>query len=102
MSLAGMFTTKARLTPIDMATVVTTYNGLQGCACGCGGDYFPGPASEDRDYKPRSGLTRRVNLINANLDRVERFDGLGYEVIYELADPEGDRVTRVYFEEGRP
>jgi hypothetical protein len=36
-----------------------------------------------------------LNLINNNLKFVERFDGLGDEVIYELVWR--DRVTRVYF-----
>jgi hypothetical protein len=101
MSLAGMFETKTRLTPIGLAQVVTTYNGLEGCACGCGGTYVDGPLGDKPDQGLGTAIKRRVTKINANLDKVQRFDGLGYEVIYELTHGR-DRVTRVYFEEGRP
>jgi len=73
------------LEAIDRSTVRTTYNGNTGCACGCKGTYAEEGAA----------VTRRLNLINNNLKFVERFDGLGDEVIYELVWR--DRVTRVYF-----
>lgn len=71
---------------IDITTVTTTYNGLDGCACGCGGTYAKVPSA---------AATRRVNKLNRSLDKVEEFAGFEDEMIYELV--EGGRVTRVYF-----
>lgn len=69
---------------IDITTVLDTYNGLDGCACGCGGNYAKAPSA---------AATRRVNKLNKNFDSVEVFAGIEGP-IYELV--EGDRVTRVY------
>jgi hypothetical protein len=72
---------------IDFAKVITTYSGKDGCACGCRGTYAPvGPA-----------VKRRVNKLNANWERVERFPYPGGETCYELLD--GERVTWVYVQE---
>lgn len=71
---------------IDKAKVRTTYNGRLGCACGCGGTYAQAGAA----------VTRRVNLINNNLDKVEVMSGLNGETIYMLEDLERGRATRVY------
>ena len=45
--------------PINMADVVTTYNGQTGCACGCGGDYAKADSNAAK---------ARVNKINKRLD----------------------------------
>ena len=73
---------------INPTTIVTTYNGATGCACGCGGNY----------NKNGTAVTRRVNKINNSLQTnwtdVQIFQGCENEIIYELV--EGERVTRVY------
>jgi hypothetical protein len=73
---------------ITREDVVTTYAGLQGCACGCGGTYqTEGPA-----------VTRRVNKVNRALAEgtahVQEPMVPGGEYIYSV---EGEtRATRVY------
>lgn len=83
--------------PIKVEQVTTTYNGLEGCACGCGGDYIDGPRGTTGYHKKGGpGLTRRLNTINRNATEVEVFEGFGDELIAELVNGNG-RVTRVYF-----
>jgi hypothetical protein len=68
-----------------------TYNGGLGCACGCGGTY-----TEAGEVSATS--IRRLNLINkaiANGEQVGFLDA-GDRHIYELVNPLGTRVTRVY------
>ena len=98
---------KARLAQIELdknyvplipasAIINQTYNGLSGCACGCGGDY-----SEKGEKSAK--VTRRINSINStykhNKSDVEILD-FGNEICYEIitgeVDDYFDRVTRVY------
>jgi hypothetical protein len=82
------FTIQAHLAQINPDHVSDTYNGLDGCACGCGGTYATeGPA-----------FNRRIATINKAIDngtltlvQINR-DGT---VIYEHSTG-SDRVTRVY------
>lgn len=75
---------------IDPKTVVNTYHGRPGCACGCRGTYAPAG----------SVATRRVNKVNAGLraGTVEILGGLSGETIYELLNENGS-ATRVYTKE---
>jgi hypothetical protein len=80
--------------PIDRARVTRTYNGSTGCACGCGGTYT------DENVTTGALVTRRLNLVNANLDKVE-VDYWGNETIYSYEYGEENsygecRVTRIY------
>jgi hypothetical protein len=79
---------EASISTISPEFVSDTYNGEDGCACGCGGDY----ATEG------AAFTRRLNTINkaiedGTLTLVQiNHDGT---VIYEHQTG-ADRVTRVY------
>ena len=96
------------LTVPSFKDVVTTYCGLTGCACGCGGTYVnPQHSTEYTDRRAVSDSTakRRLNRLilafKANPDSVAVYDGLGDQVIYEYIygdyDRHGDRrVIRVY------
>lgn len=85
---------------IQMKDVRTTYNGLNGCACGCGGEYFDAAYHEDTSWRtvnPR-GAKMRVNKINKALaagDPDVTVIDFGDEVMFEIPTGE-DRVTRVY------
>ena len=82
------------LIPAD-AVIDQTYNGLSGCACGCGGDYS--------DEGVNTGKAKaRINKINKayfqNPSSVE-IDDFGTRIMYEITTSVGeefDRVTRVY------
>jgi hypothetical protein len=87
---------------IVLDRVRKTYNGLTGCACGCGGDYYvpTGRKSLDYDVENDRAVTRRVSTINKNLDLARVWD-FGDEFCYEVVtsfDEDGDpaRCTRVY------
>jgi hypothetical protein len=69
---------------IHTSEVTNSYNGKDGCACGCIGTYATeGPA-----------LIKRVKLINENMNAVQVFAD-SEETIYEYTSPAG-RVTRLY------
>ena len=82
------------LIPAD-AVIDQTYNGLSGCACGCGGDY-----TEDgvNTGKAKARINKINKYYNANpLDVV--IDNYGDRTMYEITTSVGeefDRVTRVY------
>ncbi|MCU0297308.1 MAG: hypothetical protein MUF33_02170 [Candidatus Nanopelagicales bacterium] len=82
------FTIQAHLAQINPDHVSDTYNGLDGCACGCGGTYAADGAA----------ATRRIRTINkaiedGTLTLVQiNHDGT---IIYEHRTGQ-DRVTRVY------
>lgn len=87
---------------ISLDRVSKTYNGLTGCACGCGGDYYVPTGRKVLSYDEENdrAVGRRVTTINKNLDRTEVWD-LGNEWCYEFVtsfDEDGDpaRCTRVY------
>lgn len=86
-------------TPIKRENIIKTYNGLTGCACGCGGDYiYPEhstEASAEWGKRSNAGVTRRLNFINAHLDRAE-IDTFDDEIIYSVENEDGTRVTRIY------
>jgi len=96
------------LTAPSFKDVVTTYCGVTGCACGCGGTYVnPLHSTESIDRRSVSDGTakRRLNrLVQAFLndpDSVTVYDGLGDQLIYEYEygdeDRYGDRrVIRIY------
>ena len=99
------------LTVPSFKNVVTTYCGLTGCACGCGGTYVnPQHSTENADRRTISDVTakRRLNrLIRAfqvDPDSVAVYEGLGDQLIYEYKyggeDRYGDRrVIRIYAKE---
>lgn len=87
---------------ISLDRVRKTYNGLTGCACGCGGDYFvpTGRKQVSYDVENDKAVARRVSTINKNLGFTEVWD-FGNEYCYEIVtafDADGDpvRCTRVY------
>lgn len=75
---------------ITVDQVITTYRGKTGCACGCGGEYVT-PEENAR------AVNNRVSFINENInDSRLVVDTYKDEIIYELENLEGTRVTRVY------
>jgi hypothetical protein len=73
-----------KMTQIEISEVTNSYNGKDGCACGCAGTYATkGPA-----------LTKRVKLINENMDAVQIYAD-SEETVFEYTSPTG-RVTRLY------
>ena len=84
----------AVLIPAD-AVIDQTYNGLSGCACGCGGDY-----TEDgvNTGKAKARINKIDKFYNANPLSVE-IDNYGDRTMYQITTSVGeefDRVTRVY------
>ena len=82
------------LIPAD-AIIDQTYNGLSGCACGCGGDY-----TEDgvNTGKAKARINKINKFYNANPLSVE-IDNYGDRTMYQITTSVGeefDRVTRVY------
>jgi hypothetical protein len=77
-----------------MATATDTYNGKNGCACGCGGSY----ASPDS----AAGKKRIAKIMKADEDKVifTVFSGDGDEGCVEVENEDGTRVTRVYVKVG--
>ena len=76
---------------IDIKNVANTYQGGQGCACGCNGTY----ATEGR------AVTIRVNKINRAMavgEQVRVEAGLDGETIFEYVAP-NEAVTRLYVKE---
>ena len=82
--------TTTLVTKISMADIETTYNGEQGCACGCGGDYFT-PA-ENLEI-----ATKRLNKINARLKSKPSDVENGHSY---LSLEGATRATRVYLIKG--
>jgi hypothetical protein len=75
---------ESKMTQIEISEVTNSYNGKDGCACGCAGTYATkGPA-----------LTKRVKLINENMDAVQIYAD-SEETVFEYTSPTG-RVTRLY------
>jgi len=72
---------------IDIADVTTTYQGRQGCACGCRGSY----ATEGRAVTMR---VNRVNMAIASGAGVTEYVSTA-ENCFEYIAPNG-MVTRVY------
>lgn len=62
---------------LEATDVYSAYRGKEGCACGCGGNYYD---AED-DLK----LNQLVRKINLNIGQVTIFKGCGNDVIFELA-----------------
>ena len=99
------------LTVPSFRDVVTTYCGLTGCACGCGGTYVnPQHSTENIDRRAVSDgtakrrLNRLIKAFYAAPDNVTVYDGLGGQLIYEYEygaeDRYGDRrVIRIYAKE---
>ena len=80
-------TIETTVTKIAIEDIETTYNGEQGCACGCGGDYAT-PADN------LEVATKRLGRINARLKSKHSDVDAGGNY-FSL---EGDtRATRVYF-----
>ena len=86
---------------INIEDVITTYNGEDGCACGCGGHYATLTSGYQSGYfmeaDPRTAK-RRLNKINKALaagDPNVTVMYLGDEAMFSLTTGE-DRVTRVY------
>jgi membrane protein involved in colicin uptake len=82
------------LIPAD-AVIDQTYNGLSGCACGCGGDY-----TEDgvNTGKAKARINKINKFYNDNPLNVE-IDNYGDRTMYQITTSVGeefDRVTRVY------
>ena len=74
---------------IDKDSVIKTYSGAMGCACGCKGTY----AEEG------TAVTRRVNEVNKALatGQIVKVYNFAEKVCYEYIKPNG-RVVRVYVE----
>jgi hypothetical protein len=90
MTTATLTSSTTIVTKISIEDIKTTYNGEQGCACGCGGDYFT----------PEENLTiatKRLAKINARLksNPFDIEDGFSYFSLEGTT-----RSTRVYFKEG--
>ena len=86
---------------INIEDVSTTYNGEDGCACGCGGTYATLVSGYRSGYfqqaNPRTAK-RRVNKVNKALaagDPNVTVMDFGSEAMFSLTTGE-DRVTRVY------
>ena len=82
------------LIPAD-AVIDQTYNGLSGCACGCGGNY-----TEDgvNTGKARSRINK-INVAYLYDASSVTIDNYGDRTMYEITTSVGeefDRVTRVY------
>lgn len=79
---------------IDINDVTNTYNGKDGCACGCGGSYA---TLADRPKAVKS----RVDRINAALNDPKRAHTVGVqmdrdEAIYYIENEDTNRAVRVY------
>ena len=87
-----MATTSTIVTKISIEDIKNTYNGEQGCACGCGGDYmYP----ENPEQFPQA--FKHLRRINARLTS----NALDVEFGMTYASLEGvTRATRVYFKDG--
>jgi hypothetical protein len=74
---------------LKMEEVTKTYNGKDGCACGCGGTYAEAGTK---------AAQRRLNFINKNLNQPGMLIDVlsSEETCYEFANEEGTRLTRVY------
>ena len=75
---------------IAVEDVETTYSGKQGCACGCGGDYYS--FEENLDWKLVIA-TKRLQKINARLKN----NPSQVEVDWSYVSIEGiNTATRIY------
>jgi hypothetical protein len=77
---------------ITFSDVLQTYNGGTGCACGCTGDY-----TQQGDTSTK--VLKRINLLKKNINKVTVYASSD-EVIYELENEAGTRVTRIYVKVG--
>ena len=71
---------------LEMQYVTRTYNGKNGCACGCAGSYADAgtPAA-----------IKRLAFVNKNL-KIAKGDYWTDENCYEVENKDGTRVTRIY------
>ena len=79
------------LSNIDFEKVLKVYNGKQGCACGCRGNY------SDATRTVKSTLTKMSKRFHWEENRFEVLKGLGAEYIVCLEGP--DRANRLYTEQ---
>jgi len=79
---------------LKMENVTRTYNGQDGCSCGCGGTYA--------DAGTRAAKLR-LNYINRNLGNPRMIVDVFFtgETCYEFANEAGTRLTRVYVQEAK-
>lgn len=83
--------TTTQVTKISIEDIEKVYNGAQGCACGCGGDYIYNTPENIE------AVTKLVNRINARLK--SNPDAVDVEFVY--ASIEGTtKATRIYFRKG--
>ena len=83
---------------IQLEQVTKTYQGQDGCACGCRGDYAVPVGKKEADYDVESDrkVKRRLAIINANFADCE--DGRDAWGGVEYCNPANGRITRVYCE----
>lgn len=87
-----MATTSTIVKTIAIEDIKNTYNGEQGCACGCGGDYMY-PENEEQ-FPTAFKHLRKINArLKSNPDDVE--NGGNYFSLEGTT-----RATRVYFKDG--
>lgn len=85
-----MATTSTIVTKISIEDIEKSYNGNQGCACGCNGEYIY--ANENLEL-----VAKHLAKINARL----KSNPMGVDAEYNYASIEGaTRATRVYFKKG--
>lgn len=77
----------------DDATDVASYNGLYGCACGCGGDYaylhLNGDDGADEDDLSPTRFRRRLNRLNRAITN-------GDEVFEQVTISTDGHTTYIY------
>lgn len=80
-----------QMEPIKLETVTQLYIGKDGCACGCGGEYY-----EMADNTCKEVIETHVKLTNGNLARTT-YTQLGEdEGIYEMPLHHTKKLVRVY------
>ena len=90
---------------IDKNKVLKSYNGQQGCMCGCLGNYSYAPDTPREDWQGKvstRGISRAVNKLNSEINwdapEAEFYqEGFSGEHIYFL--DHGERTTVVYASE---
>jgi hypothetical protein len=75
------------LTDLNTSLFTQVYTGKQGCACGCGGNYF----TEQRDFRRVLNLLRKRESEGNNIEVMEGFRG-EFIVSYEGEN----RASRIY------
>ena len=84
-------------TEITLDQVEQTYRGRNGCACGCGGEYYNLDDKNINPEKVSKEIEKHIKHINKNISRVKVFVlGRNNEVCLELENPSGTSVTRIY------